>query len=244
MNRIPGYNLDAPVCKDGGLIVYHAIRVIDRLPVLLRLPADPCPASAILSRLEHEYDISRDLNPDLIARPIAIERHGGTIALVMEQRADRTLADLVGSPMDIQSFLQIALGITAALAELHRNELAHKDLKPEHVLMDGTNHVWLTGLGIASHLPRERQTPELPEAIAGTLAYMAPEQTGRMNRSIDSRSDLYSLGVIFYHFQTTISGYGHDGIHISTLAKKMHRHDGLGLWSNGGFDLTGIEVEG
>jgi PAS domain S-box-containing protein len=204
MKKIPGYTLDAPVCKDGGLILYQATRVIDRLPVLIRVPVDPCPAPALLYYLEHEYELSRNLNPELIARPIALERHGGTIALVMEQGPDRTLANLLGSPMDIQSFLQIAPGITAALTELHSNDLIHKDLKPEHVLMDGTGHVWLTGLGIASCLPRERQDPDLPEAIAGTLAYMAPEQTGRMNRSIDSRSDLYSLGVTFYQMLTGV----------------------------------------
>jgi serine/threonine protein kinase len=92
--------------------------------------------------------------------------------------------------------------LPSSLAELHQHELVHKDLKPEHVLLDADGHVWLTGLGIASRLPRERQTPEPPEVIAGTLAYMAPEQTGRMNRSIDSRSDLYALGVTFYQMLT------------------------------------------
>ena len=72
------------------------------------------------------------------------------------------------------------------------------------VLLDAAGHVWLTGLGIASRLPRERQAPEPPEVIAGTLAYMAPEQTGRMNRSIDSRSDLYALGVTFYQMLTGV----------------------------------------
>src|SRR5260370_29719810 len=65
-----------------------------------------------------------------------------------------------------------------------------------------TDEVRLMGFGIASRLPRERQSAEAPEMIAGTLAYMAPEQTGRMNRSIDSRSDLYSLGVTFYEMLT------------------------------------------
>jgi PAS domain S-box-containing protein len=84
------------------------------------------------------------------------------------------------------------------LAELHSNGLVHKDIKPEHVLLNSAGHVWLTGLGVASRLTRERQAPAPPEVIAGTLAYMAPEQTGRMNRSVDSRSDLYALGITFY----------------------------------------------
>ena len=86
---------------------------------------------------------------------------------------------------------------------MHARGLIHKDIKPANILVDvASGGVWLTGFGIASRLPRERPNPEPPEVIAGTLAYMAPEQTGRMNRSIDSRSDLYSLGVTFYEMLT------------------------------------------
>ena len=98
---------------------------------------------------------------------------------------------------------RIAIGIAAALGKVHQRGLVHKDLKPAHILVnhDGGRFA-LTGFGIAPALPRERQAPEPPETIAGTLAYMAPEQTGRMNRSIDSRSDLYSLGVTLYQMLT------------------------------------------
>jgi serine/threonine protein kinase len=79
----------------------------------------------------------------------------------------------------------------------------HKDIKPANVLVNSaTGQVWLMGFGIASRLPRERQSPDSPEFLEGTLAYMAPEQTGRMNRSIDSRSDLYSLGITLYEMLT------------------------------------------
>jgi hypothetical protein len=92
--------------------------------------------------------------------------------------------------------------LTTALGQVHRHSLIHKDIKPENVLVDDVDHVWLTGFGIASRLPRERQAPAPPEIITGTLAYMAPEQTGRMNRSIDTPSDLYSLGVTLYQMLT------------------------------------------
>src|ERR1700704_2735561 len=91
----------------------------------------------------------------------------------------------------------------AAVGNLHQRNLVHKDIKPANILVNGaTDEVRLTGFGIASRLVRERQSPHPPETIAGTLAYMAPEQTGRMNRSIDSRSDLYALGVTFYQMLT------------------------------------------
>ena len=105
--------------------------------------------------------------------------------------------------MEIGKFLRLAVSLAAALGRLHERGLIHKDIKPTNIFVNSaTDQVWLTGFGIASRLPRERQSPEAPEFIAGTLAYMAPEQTGRMNRSIDSRTDLYALGVTFYEMLT------------------------------------------
>src|SRR5262249_52810331 len=95
------------------------------------------------------------------------------------------------------------IAISTALGRLHERNLVHKDIKPGNLLVNSaTGQAWLTGFGIASPLLRERQSPDPPEFLAGTLAYMAPEQTGRMNRSIDSRSDLYSLGVTLYEMVT------------------------------------------
>src|SRR5262249_26867659 len=91
----------------------------------------------------------------------------------------------------------------AALGQVHRRGLIHKDIKPSNVLANAAlDRAWVMGFGIASRLPRECQPAEPPELISGTLAYMAPEQTGRMNRSIDSRSDLYALGIMLYELLT------------------------------------------
>src|SRR5207302_187624 len=110
---------------------------------------------------------------------------------------------LLGAPMEVRSFLHLAIAIAAALTQVHRRGLVHKDIKPANILVNrSTGEVKLTGFGIASRLPRERQAPAPPESIAGTLAYMAPEQTGRMNRSIDARSDFYALGVTLYQMLT------------------------------------------
>ena len=123
--------------------------------------------------------------------------------LVVDYTGGEPLDRLTRQPMEIGQFLRLAVALSGALSQLHGRGLIHKDIKPANVLVDSaTGRVQLTGFGIASRLPRERQAPEPPEFIAGTLAYMAPEQTGRVNRSIDSRSDLYSLGVTFYEMLT------------------------------------------
>ena len=113
------------------------------------------------------------------------------------------LERLLGQPLDMAFSLRLAIGLSNAIDRLHRHGIIHKDIKPANVLVNSvTGQCWLSGFGIASRLPRERQAPEPPEFVAGTLAYMAPEQTGRMNRSIDSRSDLYALGVTLYEMFT------------------------------------------
>jgi predicted ATPase len=129
--------------------------------------------------------------------------------LILEDPGGEPLDRFLGQPMEITRFLRLAVGLTAVLGKLHKQGLIHKDIKPANILVNSaTGAIWLTGFGIASRLPRERQSPEPPEVIAGTLAYMAPEQTGRMNRSIDSRSDLYSLGISFYELLTGALPFG------------------------------------
>jgi serine/threonine protein kinase len=122
---------------------------------------------------------------------------------VLEDPGGAPLDRLLGQPLDVSHFLRIAIPLAGALRRVHARGLIHKDIKPANILVDAASGgVWLTGFGIASRLPREHQAPAPPEVIAGTLAYMAPEQTGRMNRSVDSRSDLYALGVTFYEMLT------------------------------------------
>src|SRR5215218_3216073 len=123
--------------------------------------------------------------------------------LLLEDCGGEPLTCLLGRPLQPMHFVQLAINISAALGHVHSRGLVHKDVKPANVLVHAASgRVWLTGFGIASRLPRERQAPEPPEIIAGTLAYMAPEQTGRMNRSVDARSDLYALGVTLYQLVT------------------------------------------
>ena len=171
--------------------------------VLVVLPAAERALPATLERLAHEYALRDELDAAWAARPLALVREGGRTALLLEDPGGEPLEGLIGAPMEAGRFLRLAIGIAAALGKAHQRGLVHKDVKPANILVNcADGQTRLAGFGIASRLPRERQAPEPPEFIAGTLAYMAPEQTGRMNRSIDSRSDLYALGVTFYQMLT------------------------------------------
>jgi PAS domain S-box-containing protein len=172
-------------------------------PALLVAPLREHTEPRSLRRLEHEYLLRADLDSAWAAVPLGLLVHQGRPGLVLEDPGGEPLDRLVGAPLELRQFLRIAIGLAAALRQLHQHGLIHKDVKPANSLVNAaTGQVWLMGFGIASRLRRERQSPDPPEGLSGALAYMAPEQTGRMNRSIDSRSDLYSLGVTLYEMLT------------------------------------------
>jgi len=162
-------------------------------------PAAEQPTSDSLNRLTHEYGLKDDLDNAWSARPLALTHYNDRMTLVLEDPGGMPIDRLLGRPLGVLQFLRIAIPLAGTLGRVHERGLIHKDIKPANILVnEASGGVWLTGFGIASRLPREHQAPAPPEVIAGTLAYMAPEQTGRMNRSVDSRSDLYALGVTFY----------------------------------------------
>ncbi|OSI64664.1 MULTISPECIES: trifunctional serine/threonine-protein kinase/ATP-binding protein/sensor histidine kinase [Bradyrhizobium] len=190
---------------DGGIAFCRGWRATTegrRNGVLVMLPASEQATPAALDRLANEYSFKDELDRSWAVRPLELERDRGQTVLVLEDPGGELLGPH-DTPMEMGRFLRLAVGIAVAIGKLHQRGLIHKDIKPANILVDASSdEIRLTGFGITSRLPRERQAASPPESIAGTLAYMAPEQTGRMNRSIDSRSDLYSLGVTFYQTLT------------------------------------------
>jgi PAS domain S-box-containing protein len=171
--------------------------------VLIVRPTGERPTAASLDRLFHEYRLKAELDSAWAVRPLDLVRQGDRTVLVLEDPGGEPLERLLGTPLQIDRFLALAIGIASAVRQAHQRGLVHGDLKPAHFVVDeSTGSAWLTGFGLAARLPRGHETPEPPVFLAGTLAYMAPEQTGRMNRSIDTRSDLYSLGVTLYQMLT------------------------------------------
>jgi serine/threonine protein kinase len=185
--------------NDKELNLYRGRSEYDDSQILVLSPVAEYPAPETLKRLEHEYSLREELDPTWIARPMAMAHHWNRSVLVLEDPGGSPLDQLLGQPLEIAFSLRLAVSASRAIAHLHQRDIIHKDIKAANVLVNpATGRCWLTGFGIASRVPRERRAPEAPEFLEGTLAYMAPEQTGRMNRSVDSRSDLYSLGVTLY----------------------------------------------
>jgi serine/threonine protein kinase len=186
--------------REGDIALYRGSG--DGLAPILLVAAEEGSLGSV-ERLEHEYALKAELDADWAARPVALTHHNDRMTLVLEDPGGVPLDRLLRQPLDVSEFLRTAIPLAGALRQVHARGLIHKDIKPANILVDAASGgVWLTGFGIASRLPREHQAPAAPEVIAGTLAYMAPEQTGRMNRSVDSRSDLYALGVTFYEMLT------------------------------------------
>ena len=189
--------------KDEEFILYRGRSQGDASQILVLSPVAEYPKPESLKRLEHECSLREALDPAWSARPIAMARHLDRTVLELEDPGGAPLDQLLGYPLDLALLLRLAVSLSTAIEHLHERGIIHKDIKPANVLVEPvTGQCWLRGFGIASRLARERQPAEPPEFLAGTLAYMAPEQTGRMNRSIDCRSDLYALGVTLYEMLT------------------------------------------
>ncbi len=139
-------------------------------------------ASTGSKRLVREYEFAQYLDRSWALYPLELLHEDGQTTLILEDPGGQPLSQLLDAPVGVERFLRLAIAISAAVSKMHQRGLIYKDIKPANILVvSDDGEIRLTGFGIASRVPRERQSPEPPQFIAGTLAYMAPEQTGRMN---------------------------------------------------------------
>ncbi|WP_437739899.1 AAA family ATPase [Sorangium sp. So ce1504] len=207
----PRYRVLEVLHQGADTILYRARREEDGRPVVLKVLRRDHASPRALGRLQHELEVARTLDSPVVIKAHGIEPFRDQMTLVLEDFGGRSLDQLLDGdgpmrpmrPMSIKRFFPLALRLAGALAELHRHHVIHKDIKPQNLLYNpDTGEVKITDLGIASLSAREAQELAHDGLIEGTLAYMAPEQTGRMNRWVDERTDLYSLGVTFYELLT------------------------------------------
>jgi predicted ATPase/class 3 adenylate cyclase len=200
MLSLQGYDVGRVIHEGVATDVYHAVRKSDHSPVVLKALKASYPMVFGTARLRHEFEILSQLHIPGVVLGYDFVTGSGVSAIVLEEFSGDTLRSAItSSPCDIPSFLRIALQLADAVGGIHAHEVIHKDIKPEHVLYNPvTAEVKLIDFSIATQLSRENPTIEHPNAIEGSLAYMSPEQTGRMNRVVDYRTDFYSLGITLY----------------------------------------------
>ncbi|AFZ26115.1 putative ATPase [Cylindrospermum stagnale PCC 7417] len=204
MVSLTGYQIHELIYSGSRTLVHRGIRESDKKPVVIKLLRREYPTFNELVRFRNQYTIAKNLNFDGIVETYSLEHYENSYALVMEDFGGISLQEYTANyTPNLSDFLDIALQIVSILDRLYRHRVIHKDIKPANILINpATKEVKLIDFSIASLLPRETQTLTSPNILEGTLAYLSPEQTGRMNRGIDYRSDFYSLGVTFFEFLT------------------------------------------
>lgn len=204
MIELDGYEILDRLGETGSSVLLRARRSGEAGTVVLKLLQADHPQPEDVARLDHELAITRDLTVEGIVRPQSIRRFNHRVALVLEDVGGTALhAGVAAGGMAIERFLVVASSIARTLAGIHAAHVVHKDIKPANILVDGAQaRTWITDFGFASRLPISFEEEKVAERIEGTLAYIAPEQTGRMSRPVDQRSDLYALGATFFELLT------------------------------------------
>ncbi|MBD2771804.1 AAA family ATPase [Iningainema sp. BLCCT55] len=202
-----GYRILEQIYAGTRTLVYRGMRN-DGKKVILKLMRNEYPSFNELVQFRNQYAISKNLDIAGIVKPLSLENYKNGYILVMEDFGCVSLKQQMGAVetsyfASLQDFLDIAIQIVHTLHQLHSARVIHKDIKPDNIIIHPTTkQVQLIDFSIASLLPRETQQLQNPNVLEGTLAYISPEQTGRMNRGIDYRTDFYSLGVTFYELLT------------------------------------------
>ena len=204
MLNLAGYQEIEQIYSGTRTLVYRAIQINDNQPTIIKVLRNSHPNFNELVQFRNQYIITRYLKHPTLIQPLALERYNNGYALVMSDQGDISLPDFwQQSDHSLKRFLTIGIQLADALHYLNQERIIHKDIKPANILIHPqTNQVKLIDFSISSLLPKEQQQLIHPNVLEGTLAYISPEQTGRMNRGIDYRTDFYSLGVTFFELLT------------------------------------------
>jgi histidine kinase len=198
MFSIAGYQISEVLYESSRSLVYRANR--DRASVILKVLNQEYPSPEAIARFRSEFEITRSLDLAGVIQAYALEPYQHSLAMVLEDFGGESLSQYIrNTKLTLQNFLEIAIQLATILAQIHQQNVMHKDINPANIVINPvTGKVKIIDFGIATVLSRENPTVLNPDVLEGTLAYLSPEQTGRMNRSIDYRTDFYSLGVTFY----------------------------------------------
>ena len=204
MFELPGYEIKEKIYESQRTLVYRAVRESDNLRVILKSLSSGQPSLGSITRLNHEAQILKKLDYEGVPKFIRLFSHQNVPVLV-EEDIEGTSLDILFEKraMKIRDFLVLAIDITGKLGVIHEENIIHKDINPSNLVMNtDQKRVQFIDFGIGSLLSKETPFYRSPERLEGTLAYISPEQTGRMNQEIDYRTDFYSLGATFFELLT------------------------------------------
>jgi predicted ATPase/GAF domain-containing protein len=198
------YTLTELIYEGAGIALYRGYKTTTGAPVVAKLLTDQYPSPRDIAMLRHEHAILRELNVPGVVKAIDLQRHKNSLFLVLEPTPGESLDKILkAQKLPLITSLRLAKAIADALGAVHKKGVIHKDIKPHNILADlAKSEITLLDFGIATRLRQESVPAAAPDALEGTLAYMSPEQTGRMNRAVDHRTDFYSLGVTMYEMLT------------------------------------------
>ncbi len=202
--QIDGYYINDIIHEGLKSLVFRGQRLCDRKSVILKLLRSEYPSFNELVQFRHQYTVTQNSNIPGVVQPLGLEKYRNSLVLVMPDEGFISVDDyLKNHTLELKHCLKIGIKLAQIFQGLYNNRIIHKDIKPANILIHPkTLEIQLIDFSIASLLPKETQTIYHPNVLEGTLAYISPEQTGRMNRGIDYRSDFYSLGVTLYELLT------------------------------------------
>ena len=204
MLTLTNYQSTEELYESGNSIIYRAKRTSDNQPVILKILKDEYPSATKIAWFKREYEVIQDLDIAGVIDAYALETREHRWVIVLEDFGGQSLSQLaLAGQLDVAKFLILAIQITDILDQIHQKNIIHKDINPSNIILNiTTGVVKFIDFGISTVLSRETPAFRNPNVLEGTLAYISPEQTGRMNRAIDYRTDFYSLGVTFYQLLT------------------------------------------
>ncbi len=204
MDKIPGYTVTQEIYQSSRTIIYRGIRENGNQPVILKTLNTKHPSAATIAQLQHEYQVTKEIHDPGIIQVIDLVKVGNGFAMIMEDFEAESLDKLIlEPPVSLDKFFDIAIDLTQILATIHQHHVIHKDICPQNILFNAaTGKVRITDFGLSTRLLHEPQNLKSAHMLEGSLPYISPEQTGRMNREVDYRTDIYSLGITLYELLT------------------------------------------
>ncbi|ALG69115.1 AAA family ATPase [Beggiatoa leptomitoformis] len=222
MIELADYAITEKIYDGAKTVVYRGYRKKDQQAVIIKGLQNQYPEPRRIAQFHHEYQITQGLNLSGIVKPYGLHKCKSAWVLIFEDDHGESLRTLLDkqAPLDLPLFLELAIQLAHGIGELHIHNIIHKDIKPANIIVNlEKKQVKITDFSISSKFNVENQSLCNPDLLEGTLVYMSPEQTGRMNRTVDYRTDLYSLGVVFYEMLV-----GHPPFQSEDALELVHCH--------------------